>query len=54
MAAWLGGSSGPDPLMVLLVVILLVRFLLWSCLGTLIDRRLARPQPRPHKEEKED
>ncbi|XP_053418463.1 small integral membrane protein 38 [Nycticebus coucang] len=52
MASWLGGSTGPDPLTVLLVVILLVRFLLWSCLGTYIDHRLARrQQPRKLKED---
>lgn len=47
MASWLGGGSGPDLLLVLLVVILLVRFLLWSCLGAYLDRRLAPPRPRP-------
>lgn len=51
MASWLWGSTGPDPLVVLLVVILLTRFLLWSCLGTYIDYRLARQQPRKPKEE---
>lgn len=51
MASWLGDAAGPDPLMVLLVVILLVRFILWSCLGTYMDYRLARPQPGKPKEE---
>lgn len=51
MASWLGDTAGPDPLMVLLVVILLVRFILWSCLGTYMDYRLARPQPGKPKEE---
>lgn len=51
MASWLGDTPGPDPLMVLLVVILLVRFILWSCLGTYMDYRLARPQPGKPKEE---
>ncbi|XP_063083737.1 small integral membrane protein 38 [Cavia porcellus] len=49
MGSWLGGGVGPDPLMVLLVVILLVRFILWSCLGTYIDHRLARPPLQPRK-----
>ncbi|KAM4847377.1 small integral membrane protein 38 [Urocitellus parryii] len=47
MASWLGDGSGPDLLLVLLVVILLVRFLLWSCLGAYLDHRLAPPRPRP-------
>lgn len=51
MASWLEDTAGPDPLMVLLVVILLVRFILWSCLGTYMDYRLARPQPGKPKEE---
>ncbi|XP_039696340.1 small integral membrane protein 38 [Pteropus medius] len=51
MASWWGASSGPDPLMVLLVIVLLVRFLLWSCLGAHIDCRLARTQPRKPKED---
>lgn len=48
MASWFGEGTGPDPLMVLLVIILLARFILWSCLGTYIDYRLARRQ-RPGK-----
>lgn len=51
MASWFGGSLGSDPLMVLLVIILLARFLLWSCLGTYIDFKLARRQPRKPKED---
>lgn len=51
MASWLGGSLGSDPLMVLLVLILLARFLLWSCLGTYIDYKLARRQRRKPKED---
>ncbi|CAN0344629.1 unnamed protein product [Rangifer tarandus platyrhynchus] len=51
MASWLGGSTAPDPLLVLLVIILLARFLLWSCLGTYIDYRLSRRQPRKPKED---
>ncbi|XP_069326780.1 small integral membrane protein 38 [Eulemur rufifrons] len=51
MASWPGGSAGPDPLMVLLVLILLARFILWSCLGTYLDYRLARRQPRKPKED---
>ncbi|XP_052050433.1 small integral membrane protein 38 [Apodemus sylvaticus] len=51
MGSWLGDTAGPDPLMVLLVVILLVRFILWSCLGTYMDYRLARPRPGKPKEE---
>ena len=51
MASWLGGSTGPDPLLVLLVIILLARFLLWSCLGTYIDYRLGRRQQRKPKED---
>lgn len=51
MASWLGDTLGPDPLMVLLVVILLVRFILWSCLGTYMDYRLARRYPDKPKEE---
>ncbi|KAL2805720.1 small integral membrane protein 38 [Daubentonia madagascariensis] len=51
MASWLGGSGGPDPLMVLLVVVLLARFILWSCLRTYIDYRLARWQPPKPKED---
>lgn len=48
MASWPGGS---DPLLVLLVIILLARFILWSCLGTYIDYRVARRQPRKPKED---
>lgn len=44
MASWLGVGAGPDPLVVLLVLVLLVRFVLWSCLGTYIDHKLARLQ----------
>uniref|UniRef100_A0A8C8Z9H3 Small integral membrane protein 38 n=1 Tax=Prolemur simus TaxID=1328070 RepID=A0A8C8Z9H3_PROSS len=51
MASWPGGSAGPDPLMVLLVLILLARFILWSCLGTYLDYRLARRQLRKPKED---
>ncbi|KAG5196658.1 hypothetical protein R6Z07F_017585 [Ovis aries] len=51
MASWLGGGTGPDPLLVLLVIILLARFLLWSCLGTYIDYRLGRRQLRKPKED---
>ncbi|XP_036991345.2 small integral membrane protein 38 [Artibeus jamaicensis] len=51
MDSWFGGSSGPDPLLVLLVIILLARFLLWSCLGTYVDYRLARRQPCKPKED---
>lgn len=51
MASWLGDTVGPDPLMVLLVIILLVRFILWSCLGTYMDYRLARRYPDKPKEE---
>ncbi|KAM5247974.1 small integral membrane protein 38 [Ctenodactylus gundi] len=49
MASWLEGGAGPDLLLVLLVVILLVRFVLWSCLGTYIDYKMARRQSQPHK-----
>ncbi|XP_047371866.1 small integral membrane protein 38 [Sciurus carolinensis] len=49
MASWLGAGWGPDPLVALLVLILLLRFLLWSCLGTHLDRRLAPRQPRRPK-----
>lgn len=49
MASWLGGGWGPDPLLVLLVVILLLRFVLWSCLGTYLDYRLALRRPRKPK-----
>nr|XP_044990655.1 small integral membrane protein 38 [Jaculus jaculus] len=51
MASWLGDAVGPDPLMVLLVIILLVRFILWSCLGTYMDYRLARARPSKPKED---
>ncbi|XP_059006276.1 small integral membrane protein 38 [Mustela lutreola] len=51
MALWLGGSLGSDPLMVLLVLVLLARFLLWSCLGTYIDYKLARRQRLKPKED---
>ncbi|KAM9660057.1 small integral membrane protein 38 [Trichechus inunguis] len=51
MAWGLGGSAGPDPLLLLLVVILLARFLLWSFLGAFIDYRLARQHPRKPKED---
>ncbi|XP_062948994.1 small integral membrane protein 38 [Cynocephalus volans] len=51
MASWLGGSAGPDPLVVLLVIILLVRFILWSCLGTYVEYRLARHQPCKPKDD---
>lgn len=46
MASW-PGEAGPDALVVLLVLILLARFLLWSCLGAYLDYRM-RPRP-PHK-----
>ncbi|XP_045039379.2 small integral membrane protein 38 [Desmodus rotundus] len=51
MESWSGGSAGPDPLMVLLVIILLARFFLWSCLGTYIDYRLAWRRPHKPKED---
>lgn len=51
MAAWLGESTSPDPLMVLLAIVLLARFILWSCLGTYIDYRLAQRHPRKPKED---
>ncbi|XP_068922201.1 small integral membrane protein 38 [Petaurus breviceps papuanus] len=40
-----------DPLMVLLVIIILARFILWSCLGTFVDYRLARRRPSKPKQE---
>lgn len=49
MASWPGGGWGSDPLLVLLVVILLLRFLLWSCLGTYLDYRLTLQRPRKPK-----
>ncbi|XP_075857364.1 small integral membrane protein 38 [Microcebus murinus] len=52
MASWPAGGTGPDALLVLLVLVLLARFLLWSCLGTYLDYRLARrQQPRKPKED---
>ncbi|XP_050614198.1 small integral membrane protein 38 [Macaca thibetana thibetana] len=51
MTSWPGGSSGPDPLLALLVVILLARLILWSCLGTYIDYRLAQRRPRKPKQD---
>lgn len=51
MASWSGGSAGPDPLMFVLAIILLARFILWACLGTYIDYRLARRRPRKPKED---
>ncbi|XP_077622684.1 small integral membrane protein 38 [Crocuta crocuta] len=51
MGSWPAGSTGPDPLMVLLVIILLARFLLWSCLGTYIDYKLARRHAGKPKED---
>ncbi|XP_032138427.1 small integral membrane protein 38 [Sapajus apella] len=51
MTSWPGGSSGPDLLLALLVVILLARLILWSCLGTYIDHRLAQRQPRRPKQD---
>ncbi|XP_078197801.1 small integral membrane protein 38 [Callithrix jacchus] len=46
-----GGSWGLDPLLALLVVILLARLILWSCLGTYIDHRLVQRQPRRPKQD---
>ncbi|KAM8969119.1 small integral membrane protein 38 [Sminthopsis crassicaudata] len=40
-----------DPLMVLLVIIILARFILWSCLGTFVDYRLARRRPSKAKKD---
>ncbi|XP_030743397.1 small integral membrane protein 38 [Echinops telfairi] len=51
MASELWESSGPEPLLLLLVVILLARFLLWACLGTFVDYRLARQHPGKPKED---
>ncbi|KAK2099976.1 hypothetical protein P7K49_021324 [Saguinus oedipus] len=51
MTSWPGGSSGLDPLLALLVVILLARLILWSCLGTYIDHRLVQQQPRRPKQD---
>ena len=51
MASWWEGSTGPDPLLVLLVIVLLARFILWSCLGTYIDYKLARRHPQKPKED---
>lgn len=51
MASGVAGSAGPDPLMVLLVIILLARFLLWSCLGRYIEYRLARRHQPPKPKE---
>ncbi|XP_051685824.1 small integral membrane protein 38 [Oryctolagus cuniculus] len=48
MASWLDGS---DPLVLLLVLVLLARFLLWSCLGAYLDYRLGRPRPRKPKQD---
>lgn len=51
MTSWPGGSSGPDPLLALLVVILLARLILWSCLRAYIDYRLAQRRPRKLKQD---
>ncbi|XP_076971057.1 small integral membrane protein 38 [Tamandua tetradactyla] len=51
MAPWWGGGADPDPLVTLLVIILLVRFILWASLGTHVEGRLARPPPRKPKED---
>ncbi|XP_034789120.1 small integral membrane protein 38 [Pan paniscus] len=51
MTSWPGGSFGPDPLLALLVVILLARLILWSCLGTYIDYRLAQRRPQKPKQD---
>lgn len=51
MASGVAGSVGPDPLMVLLVIILLARFLLWSCLGRYVEYRLARRHQPPKPKE---
>ncbi|XP_058925844.1 small integral membrane protein 38 [Kogia breviceps] len=51
MAPWFAGGAGPEPLVLLLGVILLARFILWSCLATYIDYRLARRRPRKPKED---
>ncbi|XP_074083720.1 small integral membrane protein 38 [Macrotis lagotis] len=40
-----------EPLMVLLVIILLARFILWSCLGTFVDYRLAQKRPSKPKQD---
>ncbi|XP_061855588.1 small integral membrane protein 38 [Colius striatus] len=37
-------------LMILLVVIILIRFILWSCLSTYIDYKLSRRFPDRRKE----
>ncbi|XP_044539563.1 small integral membrane protein 38 [Gracilinanus agilis] len=42
---------GSDPLMVLLVLIILARFILWSCLRTFVDYRLARRRPSKPKQD---
>ncbi|XP_072614741.1 small integral membrane protein 38 [Vulpes vulpes] len=44
-------GADPDPLVALLVAVLLARFLLWSCLGTYIEYKLGRRQPRKPKED---
>ncbi|XP_043827982.1 small integral membrane protein 38 [Dromiciops gliroides] len=46
-----GVNMDSDPLMVLLVIILLARFILWSCLGTFVDYRLSRRRPSKPKQD---
>ncbi|XP_060610894.1 small integral membrane protein 38 [Anolis sagrei] len=41
---------GSDPLMILLVVIILTRFILWSCFSAYLDYKLARRFPEKRKE----
>ncbi|XP_064423093.1 small integral membrane protein 38-like [Latimeria chalumnae] len=40
-----------DALMVLVVIIILTRFILWSCLSAFVDYKLARRFPEQKKDE---
>ncbi|XP_077175115.1 small integral membrane protein 38 [Paroedura picta] len=41
---------GSSPLMILLVVIILLRFILWSCFRAYLDYKLSRRFPEKRKD----
>ncbi|XP_036621208.1 small integral membrane protein 38 [Trichosurus vulpecula] len=51
LASSMSLNMDSDPLLVLLVIIILARFILWSCLGTFVDYRLARRRPSKPKQD---
>nr|XP_056707902.1 small integral membrane protein 38 [Euleptes europaea] len=43
-------NMGSNPLMILVVIIILMRFILWSCFSAYLDYKLSRRFPEKRKD----